>query len=109
MIDWWLRLAGPDKNDPSQVAQFDAAVRIAQRMADVANESLRIAAASTNIETRESRLRVARQNLEWLLELTGHWPAIGVDQIPRFYGDLARLEDETDRLRKRPTPQTSDK
>lgn len=71
---------------------------MAQRMVDVVNESMTIANGSKNIETRRSRVRVARDTLHRLLELAGDYPFIKVQRLVDVERDIGKIDAETDQL-----------
>jgi hypothetical protein len=66
----------------------------AQRMVDVVNESLRIAATSKNKATRLSRIGVARKTLARLRAQQAKFPVIQIFSSLQVETDLMRLESE---------------
>lgn len=70
-----------------------------QRMVGVVNESMRIAHDSKNIETRRSRIRVARERLAQLQELAGQYPFLKVQQLAEVERDLGKIEAVTDQMK----------
>lgn len=77
------------------MSDLDVIVAVAQRMTDVANESLQIAAKSKNVETRESRVRVALENVGRLLKLSEEHPAINLPTLDEFFRSMALIAAET--------------
>lgn len=66
----------------------------AQRMVDVVNESLQIAATSKNKGTRLSRIGVARKTLARLRAQQAKFPMIQIFSSLQVETDLMRLESE---------------
>jgi hypothetical protein len=64
-------------------------------MAQVANESLRIANASTNLATRASRVLVARENVRRLKELAQDYPFLWLTTLGAFEASIDQVERET--------------
>lgn len=71
---------------------------MAQRMADVVNESMRIANGSRDIKTRRSRVRVARERLVQLRELAAQFPIIKFERLADVERDIGKIDAETDGL-----------
>ena len=67
---------------------------MAQRLVDVINESLKIAAASANPETRASRLAVAKQKLSEIKELASQYRFLTLQSLPEVELDIGILEQE---------------
>lgn len=78
--------------------QIEMIAAMGQRMVDVVNESMRIAHGSKNIETRRSRIRVARERLAELQGLAAQYSFIKVEQLAEVERDLAKIDRETDQL-----------
>lgn len=70
----------------------------AHRMVDVANQSLRIANDSKNEETRRSRLRIVRENVDRLKSLIAKHSFLSFTELAVFERSLAAVEAETDRM-----------
>jgi tetratricopeptide (TPR) repeat protein len=66
----------------------------AQRLVDVINESLKIANDSKNVDTKISRLDVAKQMLGRLKQLSTDHPFIELAQLPQVEQSIAELERE---------------
>lgn len=66
----------------------------AQRMVDVVNESIQIAATSKNKATRLSRIGVARKTLNRLRAQQAKFPMIQIFSSLQVEADLNRLETE---------------
>lgn len=64
----------------------------AERLADVINESLKIANESFNADTKVSRLNVAKQRLADLKSLSRDHPYIQLDKLPQVELSIADLE-----------------
>lgn len=88
--------AGPAHSPDQQQIEMIAAM--GQRMVDVVNESIQIAGHSKNIETRRSRVRVARERIAQLQELAADYPFIKIERLTDVERDLAKIDSETDRL-----------
>lgn len=84
--------------EPHDQQQIDMIAAMAQRMVDVVNESMRIAHGSKNIETRRSRMRVARERLGQVQELAAQYPFLKVERLAEVESDLAKIDQETDGL-----------
>jgi arginine utilization protein RocB len=67
---------------------------IAQRLVDVINESLKIAADSANRETRASRLEVAKLKLREIKELASQYSFLTFQSLPEVERDIGILEQE---------------
>jgi len=86
---------GSGRPDQQQVAVIAA---MGQRIVDVVNESMRIAHESKNIETRRSRVRVARERMAQLRELAADYPFLKIQRLADVERDLKKIDQETDRL-----------
>lgn len=64
-------------------------------MVRIANESIQIASASKNIETRESRVRVALENVGQVLRLAEQHPAIALPTLDDFLRRVALVASDT--------------
>lgn len=89
-------LADPVK--PSDQQQIEMIAAMGQRMVDVVNESIQIAGHSQNIETRRSRVRVARERIAQPQELAADYPFVRIDRLADVEHDLEKIDRETDRL-----------
>src|SRR5690606_15773642 len=86
----WTRFAEPAKLMPTY---DDLMEQQARRLVDLVNESLRIAAESSDPETRLGRLDFAEGKLEELLELTDRNPKISLQRLDQVRSDMARLRE----------------
>lgn len=79
---------------PRQLSQRDVStvVMSANSIVRVINESLAIAANTSNSKTKESRLGVVRKKLEMLAKLRAKYPFLTVDGMDAFRFDLAKVE-----------------
>lgn len=64
----------------------------AQRIGDVIHESMQIAGDSSNLETKISRLQVAKDKLKDLEQLMDEFPFIKAGNLKEVRRDLAKLE-----------------
>lgn len=71
---------------------------MAQRIVDVVNESIQIANDSTNIETRRSRVLVAREKIQQLEELAEQYPFLKITRVADIERNLTIIDHETDQL-----------
>lgn len=83
---------------PADQAEIEAIAAMAQRMVDVVSQSMRIAFDSKNIDTRRSRIRVARENVARVQKLAADYPFIKIDNIADVERDLDKIDRETDRM-----------
>lgn len=86
----WKRFAQPAKPMPTY---DDLIEQQARRLVDLVNESLRIAAESSDPETRLGRLDFAEGKLEELLDLTDRNPKISLQCLDQVRADMARLRE----------------
>lgn len=91
-----------DPVEPADQQQVEMIAAMAQRMVDVVNESIQIAAHSQNIETRRSRVRVARERIAQLQELAADYPFLKIILLADVERDLEKIDRETDRLESPP-------
>lgn len=91
-----------DPVEPTGQQQVEMIAAMAQRMVDVVNESIRIAGHSQNIETRLSRLRVARERIAQIQELAADYPFLKIERLADVERDLAKIDRETDWLESPP-------
>jgi hypothetical protein len=84
--------------EPTDQQQIEMIAAKAQRMVDVVNESIQIAGHSKNIETRRSRIRVARERIAQLQELAADYPFLKIMQLVDVEHDLRKIDQETDSL-----------
>lgn len=91
-----------DPVDPIGQQQVEMIAAMAQRMVDVVNESIQIAGHSQNIETRRSRVRVARERIAQIQELAADYPFLKIERLADVERDLAKIDKETDRLESPP-------
>lgn len=87
-----------DRVEPADQQQVEMIAAMAQRMVDTVNESMRIAHDSKNVETRRSRIGVARERLVQLHELAEQYPFIKVQQLAEVERDLAKIDAATDQM-----------
>lgn len=71
---------------------------MAQRMVDVVNESIQIAGHSQNIETRRSRVQVARERIAQLQKLAADYPFLKIERLADVERDLGKIELATDQM-----------
>ena len=74
----------------------EAIAASAESMVRVVNESMKIAASTGNPETKESRVRVATQNLERLKTMRQTYPFLTLKDLAAVEADLARLKLESE-------------
>jgi tetratricopeptide (TPR) repeat protein len=95
----WAIISKGKHHRPSRTSserEFDDLERVviesAQRFADVINESLKIANDSKNVDTKVSRLDVAKEMLGKLKQLSKDHPFIKLTQLPQVEKSIAELE-----------------
>ena len=76
---------------------------IGQRMVEVINQSMQIANDSKNVETRRSRVGVARENIERLQELATSYPFIKLQRLADVERSLAEIDRETEEMERPPS------
>ena len=76
-------------------AELSAATDSAISLAEVVNDSIEIAQSTNNLETKESRIRVARKRLEELKNLSKEYPAISIEELKHTEDELTTLEHES--------------
>ena len=91
-----------DPVEPSDQQQVELIAAMGRRMVDVVNESIQIAGHSQNIETRRSRVRVARERIAQLQELAADYPFLKIERLADVERDLEKIDRETDRLESPP-------
>lgn len=84
--------------EPDMQQQIDVVAATARRMVEVVSQSMQIAFDSKNIETRRSRVRVARENIARLLELASDYPFIKIERLADVERDLAKIDERTDEM-----------
>lgn len=98
MFDWLRRLSSKS-SQPERPAYTEQDVQMlgamAQRMADAINESMQIANQSKNVETRRSRIRVARDRLADLQKMASEHPFLALTNLVDVERSIAELERET--------------
>ncbi len=72
----------------------------AQRIVQIINESLQIANTTKNIETKTSRVRIARQKLIELKEYAKKYPFIKIDKLHEVESNIRTFEGEIDNFNK---------
>lgn len=90
--------AQPAATEPDEQKQVDMIAAMGRRIVDVVNQSMRIAHDSKDIETRRSRLRVARENIARLSVLADEYPFLKIERLADVESDLAKIDSETDEL-----------
>jgi hypothetical protein len=76
-------------------SQVDVVAAMAQRIVDVINESMQIANVSKNVETRRSRIGVARDRLADLQKMASDYPFLALTNLADVERSIAELERET--------------
>lgn len=66
----------------------------AQSMVRVVNESMQIAESTGSLETKQSRVRVARESLEQLKAMRQRYPSLILQELEAVEAELLRLESE---------------
>lgn len=79
-------------------SQVELVAAMAQRMVDVVNESMQIANGSKNVETRRSRIRVARDRLADLQKLDSDYSFLALTNLADVERSIVALERETDEM-----------
>ena len=90
-------------------SQVELVAAMAQRMVDVVNESMQIANGSKNVETRRSRIRVARDRLADLQKLDSDYSFLALTNLADVERSIAELERETEEMaptRRRAAPKS---
>lgn len=72
----------------------------AQTAVRVVNESIKIANESKNVETRRSRLKVAREKIESLKKMALQFPFLGLTNLSAVEDSINKVETETEALMK---------
>lgn len=85
----WRFLQGVMKRQEPEPQVPTEIVNLAQQLLRIANESAQLAAKSTVLETRVSRLQVARDNLDRLRRLTAQYPRISLTSLEEFERGLS--------------------
>jgi hypothetical protein len=93
------RLFGSFFGETKEVAQFtendaDVISQSAARMAEVVNESLKVARESKNLATRRSRLQVAKQSLSELIDLADTFESVELFSLDEIERQVALLDEE---------------
>lgn len=92
------RASPADPVEPTDQPQVAMIAAMAQRMVDVVNESIQIAGHSQNIETRRSRVHVARERIAQIQVLAADYPFLKIERLADVERDLEKIDRETDRL-----------
>ena len=79
-------------------SKVELVAAMAQRMVDVVNESMQIANGSKNVETRRSRIEVARDRLADLQQMARDHPFLALTSLPAVERSIAELERETNEM-----------
>lgn len=90
-------------------SQIELVAAMAQRMVDVVNESMQIANGSKNVETRRSRIRVARDQVADLQKLDSDYSFLALTNLADVERSIAELERETEEMaptRRRAAPKS---
>lgn len=104
-FDWIKRFLGdgrgpdePPMTSPSSETEIAAVAVMAQRMVDVVGESMQIAHGSKNIETRRSRVRVARDTIRRLTEMARQEPRLTIERVADVERDLLKIDLATNEM-----------
>lgn len=84
--------------EPADQQQVELVAAMAQRMIDVVNESIQIAGHSQSIETRRSRVCVAREHIAQLQDLAADHPFIKIERLADVEVDLSKIDQKTNSL-----------
>jgi len=99
-IDWLLGRTqsnrAPEPEPSGRRAYTDSDVHViaqsASRLVDVINESVELAKNSKNVETKLSRLEVARDKLESLKDMARQYPFLILESLAEVEAEIAGLE-----------------
>lgn len=96
----------PHQDDTALVSvtsrDVDLIAAMGARIVEGVNESMQIAGQSRNVETRRSRVRIAREKIEQLQELAAEFPFVRIQRLDDVERDLTKIDRESDAMAQAP-------